>query len=650
MERAGKPFRRRGAVSPRRPVNRAGAAGITLLVVLASLLAYARAGQESRGPYDLADDCPRGALVYAQVADLPELLRLWDGSALKEQYLASTNFRQFRDGLVALKLVERGREFGNALGFTLDAAVLAQAAERKAALAVYDIGRLEMLFVARVGEEKALAARFFQDTGQLVETELPDGTVFYGGDVEADRGRRRQKILFAFLKGRFVLATGEQLMLRTLANINGRSRADRLSDEPSFRTLSGAVVPHFASVWVDQSRLNDDYYFKQYWAMGDVARLKEIRAGIFDFEMREGSWLERREYLVEPGRRPRGAGVSRQDMQELRGTLPADATYVRVRALEGGAEDAAALVGSALLDHTPEVEAGGPRGRLHEDFDPLAEGGADDYWDHDYLYLDDDYDEAIDEPDDDGQAGQSRGRTESRKKALAVLGRVLGRGRPLLSASAVSPQAFDGPLFVEFRRLAVVRLEDPGAIDRQALESAIASLAAGRLTVAGAAAGLTWADGGEGERRRRELELPMLGWGLCYALKGRELYVANDAAFLDAALAGGGGPAESRGAGARFTPDDLTVIRLDHKDRAFDPVFEKLDAPRVRDYWERRGAGAANGREAASQEFFSGNVASLLGVASATGRVEIRRRTSPGRLQVEVEMSMSADAKATDAR
>src|SRR5205085_923116 len=101
-----------------------------------------------------------------------------------------------------------------------------------------------------------------------------------------------------FVKGRFVLATGEQLMLRTLANINGKSRSDKLSDDPTFKTLSGEISPHFASVWVDQSKLNGDYYFKHYWAMSDAARLRGMRAGLFDFEMRESSLLERREFLT----------------------------------------------------------------------------------------------------------------------------------------------------------------------------------------------------------------------------------------------------------------------------------------------------------------------------------------------------------------
>jgi hypothetical protein len=645
MERARESFRFRRVMS--RVVNtsrfrntsrvrrRLAAAAVALFVVLATLLVYAKTTRTSRGAYGPADDCPRGALVYAQVADLPALLRLWDESKLKEKYLASTNFKQFQSGHVALKLAARLREFDDSLGFTLDAGMLADATDRKAAVAVYDIGRMELVFVAPVGEEKAEAARFFKDTDDFDKTELPDGTVYYGHDVEADRGRQKQKILFAFVKGRFVLATGEQLMLRTLANINGRSRADRLSDDPTFKTLSGEVSPHFAAVWVDQSKLNGDYYFKHYWAMGDAARLAGVRAGLFDFELREDRLLEHREFLIQ-GEARRSVAPPLQDLRELAASIPNEAAYARVRVLNARTETAASLIKETLLERLPAGEKrGDARGRARGDFDPSDENN--DYSSGDYEYLGDDYDRAInDTPDDADDVGMGNASGVD-AKAESELERVLAASRPSAVATAESPVAHDGLLFVEFRRSAVLALNNPDGLDRRALERAIESMVAGRLTVAGDAAGLAWADGGEGARRWRELELPMLGWKLCYELRGRQLFVSNDAAFINAALEGGG-DALRRRPDAAHESEDLTLIRLDRRAQAFDRVFEKLDAGRVAARSQERGGSVDKNEEAASEEFFSGNVSSLLDVASPVSRVEIRRRSAPGRLYVEVEM------------
>jgi hypothetical protein len=648
MERAKEPFRHRRIVTRKGARRRLALAALISFVALASLLAYAKAMGTRRGPYELAEDCPRGALVYAQASDLPALLRLWDNSELKDRYLAGTNFKQFENGHVALKLSERGREFADAMGFTPDATALVEATEKSAAVAVYDIGRMEMVFVAPAGEEKALASRFFRGADRFEKTELPDGTVYYSRDVEADRGRQKQQVLFAFARGRFVLATGEQLMLRTLANINGRSRADRLSDDPSFRKLSAGVVPHLAAVWVDQARLNGDYYFKHYWAMGHASELKGIRAGLFDFESSEGSWIEHREYLLEGRQRPTVA-LSAQDVRELSGSIPADAAYARLRILGEDAGDASSLVRDTIIDRPREDRGGvGRGGRLHDEFDPVSEGDDGGSSGDGYSSLGGDYDERIDDPSDAGEVEAARRGVDSDDKWLNSLALALGQARPSKAAVAESPLTHEGPLFVEFRKLLILRLDNPVGLDRRSLEDAIASLVAGRVAVAGTGAALRWSDGGEGARRRRELELPTLGWKLCYALKGPDLFVSNDAAFIDAALAGAG--KQSRWTDARFATDDLTVIRLDRRSEAFDGVFNKLDAGRVSDYRASRGGDATQSQPPASEEFFSGNVASLLDAASSVSRIEVRRRSTPGRLREEVRLSVSGDAPGDAAR
>jgi hypothetical protein len=653
MERREESFCSRSAVKRGGSRRKLALSAAILILSLASLLAYAKAKRGGGGPYSLADDCPRGALVYAQASDLPTLLRLWDGSRFKERYLASTNFKQFADGHVALKLVARAGEFGDALGFTPDLRALAETSEKSTAVAVYDIGRMELVIVAPVSEEKALAARFFQSAESFEKTDLPDGTSYYSRDVEANRGRQKQKILFAYARGRFVLATSEQLMLRTLANVNGRSHADRLSDDPSFKTLSHALHPHLASIWVDQSRLNADYYFKHYWAMSDASSLRGIHAGLFDFEMREGSFVERREFLLEGARARGSAALSQRDAQELSASLPAGAAYSRLRVLRDGAMGAASLVRDAVLDRA-RVEGGkqgGSRG-LHEEFDAVSEDHADYSWGEDYSYLGGDYDVAIDDPSD-SEADQEKVSGEIHGDAAdARLESAIEKTRPAVAAVAEDAVARNGPLFADFRRLAIIRLEEPGGLDVKSLEESLSSLAVGRLTAAGTGSELKWVDAGEGARRRRELALPMLGWTLCYTLRGRDLFVSNDASFLDSALAGGPKTQPQR-EDARLAPDDLTVIRLDRRREAFDAVFDKLDAKRVGDYRAGRGAVGSAGQSSASDQnpasdqnspslkFFSGNVASLLDAASPVARVKIRRRTAPGRLSEEVELSVT---------
>src|ERR1041385_1462180 len=63
-----------------------------LLLICVALIVFARSGRSNKNAYSLAGDLPRGALVYAQLENVPELIKQWDQSQLKDRYLSSTNY------------------------------------------------------------------------------------------------------------------------------------------------------------------------------------------------------------------------------------------------------------------------------------------------------------------------------------------------------------------------------------------------------------------------------------------------------------------------------------------------------------------------------------------------------------------------------
>ena len=196
-----------------------------------------------------------------------------------------------------------------------------------------------------------------------------------------------------------------------------------------------------------------------------------------------------------------------------------------------------------------------------------------------------------------------------------------------------------GPLFVDFRRAALVTLQTPGQLNQPSLEKALSGLAQSRLTIAGPVASLPWTNRNEAEHEWRELELPMLGWKLCYALRGRELVLANSTELLRSILSS---QKEQRPLeiDSKAALDKLTVVRLDQREQAFDQIFGKLDAPPIKDYWKARRRNHQDGLEDRSQEFFSGNIASLLSVASRVSEIEIRSILLCGRLREEIEIRL----------
>ena len=81
---------------------------------IVSLLALFAFSQIKNEPFAPAEDFPRDALIYVQIADLPAIIKLWNESKFNEKYAASDNFNDFQNGHLGLKLASRWQEFNAA--------------------------------------------------------------------------------------------------------------------------------------------------------------------------------------------------------------------------------------------------------------------------------------------------------------------------------------------------------------------------------------------------------------------------------------------------------------------------------------------------------------------------------------------------------
>jgi hypothetical protein len=631
---------------PRSPFplfRRSPLAIITLVLFISvGLFVYART-RSAKSAFSLAESFPRGALVYAQFENLPGLIKQWDQSNLKQQYLNSANYKQFQHGHLALKLIERWEEFNFALGFPLDTTAISGAADSGAAIAIYDIGRLDLVFMAPMSEEKVAATKFLTSKEQFEETELPDGTTYYRKEVEADRGRQKQVLVFAAVNAHFILATNEQLLLRAIANINRKSHKDKLSDDPSFRALASVVKPHFMTVWVDQTKLNADYYFKHYWLMQNVDQLQSIRAGMFDLELQAGRWIERRDFLTTAKASRLSLPIAAAEIARLQAQVPEDVPFLKVQSLGDNSALTATLIHDTLLDRrsVKQKQLSSSWSWSSYSDDEFYSAGSDEARDDDrYAYLSPNYDSTIDDPQDARisemeEPGENPSRQELEHQFAARLQQAIGPAHPLTALVATSPMTIAGPLFVEFRRVAIIKLQSPSTLNRDILEEAISKAAQGRLTVAGPSVVLKWVNNEANEQSWRELEMPMLGWHFCYAVRGRELILANSPELLNSVLSTGGQKsATPTPPGASL--DNLTIIRLDQRKQAFDDVMGRLDTEAIAASEQTRKK-TSEGSDGSSVEFFSGSLSSLLDVAAAVGRIEIRRTSFSNRLHEEID-------------
>jgi len=618
---------------------------LLLLVLIAfGVLLNAASANRAEKNFEMAADLPRGAVIYAQFRDLPALLKQMNESPMTDRFLASVNQKQFWTRHLAIKLFARWEEFNEAAGFPIDLGAFSTLADNRAAIAVYDIGKLDLMLIAPMSEEKFAACRFLQGKDQFDEVTLPDGTTYYLREVEADRGRQKQHIAFAQIKGRFVLATSQALLLRAIANLNGEGKKDRLkdslADEPSFQALSKTVEPHFVTVWVEQAKLNDDWYFKHYWLMSDVNELKNIRAGMFDLEMQEGKWIERREFVLNGKAANAGAGLSKQMLQTVQTIIPADVPFVQLRTVVGNTNATAELISGSLFDgkiETPGKQTRVRWDRFNDSEFEVSESESDLPGENHYSYLDSDFDSTIDETDGGIEADESALRFAGERKFAGMLQSALQSARPLAAAKLARPRAVEGPLFAEFARASVITLQSPAALNRTALERAIGELAANRLMIAGNSGKFEWESRSENGVEWREMELPVLGRTVGYGMRGSELIVSNNRELL-ASLMTNKAVEQGHFTSPSSPIHELTVIRLNQREAAFDQIFARLEEPLVKAYWQQRKGGDGDTESASgpSQEFFSGEIASLLDVASPVEEVRIQRSYASGRMREEV--------------
>ena len=608
-------------------------AAIALLFIGVAFVVFGRTAHKPRGEYGLANDLPRGALVYAQFANLPALIEQWEHSKLKEQYLNSTNYRQLQHRHLMLKLISRWEEFNNSLGFQLDTAAITGATETKAALAVYDIGQFNLVFIAPLSEEKIALTQFFTNKDRFEEIEAPGGAVYYRQAFEADHGRQKQVLAFATLDGRFILASDENLLLRTIANINRQKSKDSLADDPAFTNLSQKLKPHFVTLWVDQARLNHDYYFKHYWFLQNMDQLKGIRAGMFDLEQQKDRWIERREFLTTTKDYSRSASIPDSELKRLYSMVPEDAPFVRLRKVTSDPAMPAALVRDTLFDNQPDATE-----RTSASWSWRSYEGEDFYPDDDWSYpeIDSRYDSLINDPYDARiskreEPGGNPLASEVEHQFFTNLQTALAPARPSSVVLATRPHSTDGPLFVEFQKAAIIHLQSAGNLRRDLLERGIALAAQGRLTIAGKDSEPVWESRNEGEHMWRQLHLPMLGWEICYAIRDGELIVTNSAELLKTVL---DSPAQKHSLEIPGdATNDLTIVRFDQRKSAFDDIMNTLDKDRAQ---------LQTDPAKISETFFSGDIGSLLDVASDLSRIEITRRPSNDGLHEEIHFLLKS--------
>ena len=238
---------------------------------------------------------PAGATLVLQAKDFASLVGDWNTSAEKTKWLASANYGAFSRSRLFLRLEGAYDEFSAAAGVPPDMALVSDVAGAESALALYDIGKLEFLYVTRLPSARAMENALWRTRGTYEPREAA-GTPFY---VRVDPESKRV-VAFGVRDQYLVLATREDLLAGALTLIGGRGGASVETEGWFAQSVKAAGTPGDVRLVANLETLVKQPHFRSYWVQQNITELRQYSSAVSDLtrtpsEIREERVLLRAE-------------------------------------------------------------------------------------------------------------------------------------------------------------------------------------------------------------------------------------------------------------------------------------------------------------------------------------------------------------------
>lgn len=495
-------------------------------VLFVSALTVAADRSPSGDGMPLARLIPRGAIAYVQARNLADLFSRWTASPAHDRYYQSDNYKAFQQSRLFAKLSERLKEFEDGAGVQMDEARIAEMAGGATAVAMYDMGKLEIVYVTELPAAKASLTALFKQSAKF-EARKAGSAQYYVLELATDGGRMRQGLSFASVDGKFIVATTETLMQRTLGNLAADS-ADRLSDDiaPTLAAAEGFQA-HDVTLWTDIPRLKAQRFFKLYWIQGKAAvGLDGVASNLSDLELSAEGIVERRWSLLDDtGRKVKGT-ETRNPIDFLK--LASGSQFMDGESLDP-AKDEAKVAGAVMRTLFPAV-----RPTSAPTDPPSITTGGDSRGENGERYadLDERFDRDIDDPSLAVGNAKDKGKPASGPTTDPLeteLAGVLKAAGPTMVARLGSAKTDPATKYVTFDRAVI--LEFRNALDAKKYEAVISEMIFRRYLVAGTLRGIEWRTNEKG------ITAPNIGGiaeqGGAYFTDGKHFVIANSVAYAE---------------------------------------------------------------------------------------------------------------------
>jgi len=288
---------------------------------------------------------PAGALLYLEAKDFSSLLSAWNSSREKRQWVASANYQVFSRSRLFLRLGGAGDQFAAAAGLPPDMNFLSQVAGSQSALALYDIGNLQFLYITKLASANAIETALWQSRAKFGTREVAGVTFYLRRDTESEK-----EVAFAVKDDFLLLATREDLMAGALQLMAG-GKDQAIEAEPWFaRSVSSAGPAGDLRMVLNLEKLVPSPYFRSYWIQQNITDMKQYSAAVSDLFLSSKEYREERLLVKKsaPATEAGDANAGAAAVSDLARLVPADAGVFQLRA-SPSPESSLALLETKLL-------------------------------------------------------------------------------------------------------------------------------------------------------------------------------------------------------------------------------------------------------------------------------------------------------------
>lgn len=273
------------------------------ILLAAAVVAWSALFQGATPPPGPIDLVPAGAALTLQAGNLPGLLADWEKSPEKQRWLKSANYESFSRSRLFLRLTDVYREFTEATGFPTDMSLLQSVSGPDATLAMFDIGKLEMLFITRLPAATYSQSLLWQSRSKYQPRNAGGLPYFVRTDPTSHR-----TVGFAGASEFFLVATREDLLSSALLILSGKNTPSLRKEEWFNQGLKSAGPAGDVRLALNLELLLKNPYFRSYWIQDNASDYKPFRSAVIDLHLATGEVREERvlirqdeDYAAPPG-------------------------------------------------------------------------------------------------------------------------------------------------------------------------------------------------------------------------------------------------------------------------------------------------------------------------------------------------------------